>query len=377
MVWFNRLLNLAVLAMAITTVIFTQKLSDKRTKILNESAALDLAITKAADTIAEKSKVESISIDPSEESLAQFQAQVDKLLVQRDALANKIVNVANNLKLASGEVVSENLISLKDAEVYNKTADKAVEAAAISAGRHQSMVESVSGWASTLGLSIDTAALDSVDGYQAQLAKMTADVQTYSQRGAAIADGIKAACDAINNYSWNTPFLALNDATDYNSALEALKTDMEAINKELQEVVNLRDQLADTETQLADAKESLDERNKLVADLNKDLVEKANKIDKMAQELAIYNTNTTDLNPDAEFFVKGVDNAWEILTFEMGDEKMVPDVELLVARGDKYIGAIHVTKILVEERVAVAEIKSSQTDNKIQPGDKIFYAPGQ
>lgn len=70
-----------------------------------------------------------------------------------------------------------------------------------------------------------------------------------------------------------------------------------------------------------------------------------------------------------------VNSDWNFVIFAAGDniKHLAPELDFLVHRGEQYVGAIKISKVLLDEQLVIAEILSDRQKQAFQTGDTVIY----
>lgn len=367
----NKVLNILILVMAIVAAAFAFKLNEKSKELKGNHDNLIGAVQQVSTTIDEAGGTKTAKMTAKKGDLETLQGQLSDLIEQRNHLAQTIKDLSDSLNKT--DVDAESLKGLSD-DSYQTVAQASVDHAKSITSRHAVVVNAVKTWGESIGTTVNTAQLKTLDSYKPVLEEMGKNVAAVQSKAQKIVDGIEAAAGKLENYSFETQFSGLNDSADIDSTLETLAADMTKINDEMAKVNAVKDELSETQQKLDEANGTIKEKVNFITQNAQLLAEKDAEIITLKEKITKYEeiNENFDLNEKAVFTVADVNNDWDIVVFELGEEKMVLNADLVVARGNEYIGSINVTKVDQDEGRAVAEIKSLLTKNKIQVGDTIF-----
>jgi cell shape-determining protein MreC len=153
-----------------------------------------------------------------------------------------------------------------------------------------------------------------------------------------------------------------------------------------QEIAQLRDNLARKEAELAEARQRISDLEGQVAsleaniaDLKTQLAASEEKRRELEDEVTQYKLQLDMLGrgdgdvkvPPVHGEILLVNPEWNFVVLNIGlSDKLVPNVEMMVHRGDQLIGKVRVSSVM--ERCAVAEIQRRWEQLPIQEGDRVF-----
>lgn len=185
-------------------------------------------------------------------------------------------------------------------------------------------------------------------------------------------------------------FNTYNDLKTERDAHAQTRAELAQTRQELadakQEISQLRDELARKEAELATARQRITDLEGQVAgleaniaDLKTQLVASEEKRRDLEDEVTQYKLQL-DMQGRSDGDVKVppvhgeillVNPEWNFVVLSIGmTDKMVPNVEMMVHRGDQLVGKVRVSSVM--EHCSVAEIQRGWEQLPIQEGDRVF-----
>lgn len=230
--------------------------------------------------------------------------------------------------------------------------------------------------------------------------------RTIKETAEALAAEKQTALDAANKTveEQKTQITALNSEKDTLTAnLGKAQGDLTKANEEL---AAAQQKSTSLETELAQAKTDSEAKDTRIAELEQQataapaapaLPSDAAALEAQIQELQTVNTQLTDQNTGltaqvAELQRKeqgrqkvqmrqglsgtilAVNQAWNFVVLSLGDRQgVVPNAEMLVQRGDQYLGKVRVTSVEPSTSIADILVRTVPRGLSVMPGDRVIY----
>lgn len=314
---------------------------------------------------------------------------------QRNDLAETIAEVGRILQIPDTALDPAHLKDLGDPDHFSEAVTAVTAHADAVARRDEAMIQTLVRASADIDNPIDKTALTvreetpNADGnmvlgqypVRGPLDSFGFQVQGLKQRCDAYAETLVGAINRVTEHEWEAKPNQVAEQRGYERALTDLLNDFDAINDKLaqyevtkmelerqkQKVAQLstdmdrlREQLEDTEEQLARAKQRI---NQLLARLPDD----------MRQGMELEPTGDVDPNridPNLTGTILEVNEEWNFVILDLGSRHVREDLELLVARGDRLIAKVVISKVL--GKVSVAEILPEVRTATVQAGDRVI-----
>lgn len=195
---------------------------------------------------------------------------------------------------------------------------------------------------------------------------------------------------AIVNNRYEELFNTYNDLKSERDAHATTKAELAQTRQELadarQEIARLKDELARKEAELTEARQRITDLEGQVASLEANIAElktqlaaseeKRKELEDEVTQLKLQLERYTNIDgkvnvPPVHGEVLLVNPEWNFVVLNIGQtDKLVPNVEMMVHRGDQLVGKVRVSSVM--ERCAVAEIQRGWEQFPIQEGDRVF-----
>lgn len=195
---------------------------------------------------------------------------------------------------------------------------------------------------------------------------------------------------AIVNNRYEELFNTYSDLKNERDAHAATKAELARTRQELadarQEIASLKDELARKEAELAEARQRITDLEGQVASLEANIAEMKTQLAAAEEKRKDLEDEVTQLKLRLEIYesvdgkvkvppVHGevllVNPDWNFVVLNVGSmDKLVPNVEMMVHRGEQLVGKVRVSSVM--ERCAVAEIQRGWEQFPIQEGDRVF-----
>ncbi len=407
----NRIVNVAVLTLAIISVVFGFLLFQKREQLVNRGDFMAASINKVAKELdldsntkyAENLLPAKLELDPKKSAdaeknsaktlhhtnylklksiLTPFEKQAQDIKMQRDALGTALNDVS--VKLENTE--SYTPAQFKDIKTYAEKKETILGFVEKVNARDNDIFAQIADSAGVIGLSFDKETLKSLENFKTPLGEFASKVEALKKRSDKYGEFIGRICGILDIQA---PSLA---GEDYESELKTAGNSIKGVKEEFDK----------TKTELARAKSELekktDELNKAVAEGER----QKNEIAKLKKDLRVAlgeedaeptagkkeNEDTLwkklegkviELNPKWDFVVIDLGKSNKLM---VGAKKKETTVELpegkemIVGRGDQFLGKIKI--IRVNENCAIANIVPDKKDKAmgagIAVGDRVFFS---
>ncbi len=365
MVALNKLLNILIFGLAIATVYFANTLHKQRTVILKDKSQLMTTV----ETIA-GSTGRSVEGDFNTEETQKSAVDAVKAVVsQKDYLADAIVNVGKGAKIAGGTLVVDELKGT-DEEVMKSRAGAIVKAAQDIAGRDKKIIERIQAWGEELGAPVNVDQLGSLEGCDKPLTDVQTALSDLKAKSNVFVDAMKGGMDNLSNYEWSFAADELTLASEFKSALNKFKADMEGISKKLASVQKLEGTIEEKNGEITELTETIEARNNEITKLQDDAVAAQKLIAKQEETIKEYTTLGT-LDPNVTGEVTSVNSEFGFIVTNLGKEKIRPNVKMYIRRGEDYVASVLVST--VDKEASVAEILPELKEGTIQVGDKVIF----
>ena len=397
---FNKILNILVLLLAITAVIFGVMLFQKREELRNRGDYMADVIHKVSKTLDDTSGTEvnkklnptaSVVVNPGASSyslyhdnyaqlstvLKAFEEQAKAVIEQRDALGDTLHSVMVDLEIPNSDSFAA--VEFQTMDKYTAKSEELLGMTKKVTERDNAIIAKIGEAASAMGFSVDGEGMKSLEDYSTPLGDFLSKSQALKTRCDTYAQHIQ---DVYRVWDLDAPSL---DGSDYADALSTAKNALDAKRADYDQ----------TKADLAAAKKKIQQLNdkivnqmEKIASLNRDIKKLNAELDKYRQA-----DPTTGKAVDFVSLLKGkvleVDKKWGFVVINLGKHNriVVPgkkkDVEkdvalpenkrMDVSRGDSFICQIKIVD--VNDTCAIGDIvPGTMKGDGIMPGDKVFIA---
>ena len=198
-----------------------------------------------------------------------------------------------------------------------------------------------------------------------------------STRCEAYAQSITKSIGLINQHEWKVNVSRITSEQDYSGALVALENDFGDINRQLGLYVRAKEKVAEqagTISQLTDDNEKV---NKELNTLNETYSALDARAKIMEKALNIGPNRDMEISDNLTGEILQVNNEWDFVVVSVGSLQYVPEnLKMLVARDDKLIARLQVSKVL--SKVCVAEIlPEALSSGGVKVGDRVILPKSQ
>lgn len=393
----NRIINIAILVLALASVFFSYLLFSKREKLVDGWKQMAQAINGAARNLDANSDTKSAAIlDPAKlghktyddmvKALPELDKQSKAIAAQRDALAEGMKDLASSLEIPADakELSSVKTFAAKKEELTAKAA-KVQQ-------RDNGLIAEVVSSAKKINVNIDPSELKDVDTFKAPLNKFNTQVEnikkridSYGSHIAKVSGVIGASTPDLKSDSYQKSLdAAINDFQNYKNTFEQTKR-----------------QLADERSKLKTAQGDISAKDSELSKLKSEIEDKEKKIEDLKKIAGLGGETGSNVqivrsgDIEALKMIKGkvidIDPKWGFVVVDVGSKnkvkqtvgKLVNEIEaplpvdkdMVVARTsndkEEYVGKIKIVKVY--DNCAIANVLSSAKGSEVQVGDMVFF----
>ena len=219
--------------------------------------------------------------------------------------------------------------------------------------------------------------------YAEQLSEITSNLSDLRTRMNATAKSFAEGVSKVVSIEYNMQTTAadLERKDRYNEQLSKFVDDMGNINDKLDELTKTRDDLEATQAELEDMTRQRDDLTRRLTNEEQEHAETKrlkkllqNKLNRLQERLdpAIF----LELDTTIEGTVTSYNEQFGFVVFNLGVTKggkyqVAPYIDMLIMRGDRYIGRIRITEVKIDK--SIAEVHQVVAGEKIKVGDKIIF----
>ncbi len=409
----NRILMGLIVILAIGAAILSYLLFERRNDFRDRAAMLGDTVARMVQHLDERSGrglSRQVSLTPQDtvanvpeggslswQSYAEDRSGYQRLLEQaqnlaadiarqRDFLAEQMTAVGSKMGFDSDNLSIDMLRNATDPERYKAAAQKVDRLAQAVQKRSDDMIRAIVNVSNVIGVPVDERELrerseqinqrgETVYGdfkHGSDVDKFERAVTNLNNRANDYAQAMTDAINRVTAYNWETRASRVADKNDYNLALTSMQNDFSNINKELIKVAQIEAQLAKTQDELRQVSSNLEnvsrERDQLSRNVS-DLQARVRKYETGGAR-AVADAATAEMNPNLQGRILLVNDQWKFVILDLGRQDVRENVELLVARDEKLVARLLVTK--VAPNVSVAEIIPEGSPGTVQVNDRVI-----
>lgn len=219
--------------------------------------------------------------------------------------------------------------------------------------------------------------------YEEGLAALEAAARKIVERAKDYESCFRDMINAVNKYSWRTSANAL-PSDSYKNILKGLVEDAKGINAK---IAGLEEALAKTKALLDEKTEELKTSEAQNEKLQEELKTMTKERDLLKKRLDFMGGGSEQATPEVKEHIVledakevsqditgniiAVIKEWNLVTVNLGNDKVVPGVKLAVNQGGEYVATIKIIKC--EERVSMGEVILGKVDD-IKEGAVVFMS---
>lgn len=393
----NRIINIAILVLALASVFFSYLLFSKREKLVDGWKQMAQAINTAAINLDANSDTKSAAVldtaklghktyDDMVKALPELDKQTKTIVAQRDALAEGMKDLASSLEIPADakELSSVKTFAAKKEELTAKAA-KVQQ-------RDNGLIAEVVSSAKKINVSIDPNELKDVDTFKAPLNKFNTQVESIKKRIDSYGSHIAKVSNVIGA---STPDLK---SDSYQKSLDSAINDFQNYKNNFEQT---KRQLADERSKLKTAQGDISSKDSELSKLKNEIEEKDKKIEDLKKIAGLGGDTGANVNivrsgdVEALKMIKGkvidIDPKWGFVVVDVGSKnkvkqtvgKLVNEVEaplpvdkdMVVARAsndkEEYVGKIKIVKVY--DNCAIANVLTAAKGSEVQVGDIVFF----
>ena len=424
----NRGLMILITLLAISAAVLSFLLFQKRAEFTDRSSLLaetTANMVKALDAESNTNVSRKVSFTPADSKLGvlesgtlsavdfhndkvsggtDFEANLkaatdlaETISKQRNVLAQTLDEVAYTLKINEGEVSVADLKNAGDPELYETACKKIKSLTEATQKRTEDMINAFSISSTVLGHSLDKTMFTTRESqpdqngnmiftsfkHEQELADFNKAVSDMNQRCQDYMNAIVQGIESIHSFNWQTEPSRIQDSLGYAGALTTLSNDFTEINKKLVQAKEDHTALLAKTKELAEMGDKMASTIKNYNDLQRELDTLKAENTKLKNRLgdASVTKTGTGMVPDADKVNKNlrghvvqVNDKWNYVILDLGENDVRENLPLIVSRGDEYIGKVTVSK--VAKNICVADMDSKMMKRPVQEGDVVFLPKG-
>lgn len=304
---------------------------------------------------------------------------------QRNVLADALADTAGLMGMADPETLGAALRNLADPQSAGKQAGDIAGLARAVKARDDAMVKTLLTCGTVIGHPLDEQSfhqrqqvMDDTGtmvlgdfGCQAGLTQFQGDITLLNTRANDYANTITQMIERIPKHGWQTDTTLVADEKEYVGAVTNLLNDFDDINQKLAELDDTKAVLAERTKALAEASDQL---FKTRAELDKrqlEVAEQKREIERLKKaSLVDSGAGARGMDPNLQGNVVQVNNDWNFVILDIGSDKVREKTTMLVARGDKLLGRVQISKVY--PRFSIADVLPELRIGEISPMDRVI-----
>ncbi len=364
MVAFNKLLNVCVFILAIATLYFAISLKKERKIVVAQRSELAIALNKISDQTDSTVSVKDLEQAQGEEQIV---AGVEKVITQKDSLADCVVAMGKTLGIDESKLDSSELKGL-DQDIVDSRIELVNTSVDQISTRATAVNKSILSWSESLGAPLNASELRSVDNYEESLSTVGEALVAGQSKVNSYVEELKDSMTKVDQYEWtfSGEEFALNDR--FKSAFDSFKSDLEVINRDLASVNDLKDVITAKEDEITELTDSVDFRNEEIRNKEHSIGTLQSLKEKLEDQLKKY-TAVAGFDPNVTGSVVSVNAKLGFVVTDLSETDTAAGMKMFIRRGQDFVGSVVVAN--TDESNSTADIESSVTD--IQVGDVVFF----
>lgn len=320
-------------------------------------------------------------------SLSQAVGLAQKLNGQRDTLAKSLSDATTQLGM---DLDVKELRELGNEASFGAAVASATGHVEAVSARDKAMVDALVKAGGAMNHPLDAAVLSKrdestdADGKKvlgqypcvAPLEAFAGNVKGLATRANDYAEAIVAGIRGVNKHTWQANPDKIKSDTEYSGALTSLQNDFTDINEQLALYEQAKKQVAEQKTRISQLVQEVEENSAELKDVKKDLAKTKYDLAKARKALGTPEGGPEGPAADLSGEVVEVNDQWNFVVLNLGRSNRVPEnLKMLVARGDKLVARLQVSKVL--GKVSVAEILPEAKIDSVKVGDRVIMPKEQ
>ncbi len=323
-----------------------------------------------------------------QDKLTKVKKLAEEVDAQRNVLADRLADVGVSLGLTDQDFSAGELKTVAGAKYADVVARITAQAAATKA-RDDAMIKAVVNLGTVIGKPIEEKAFRErqstmdKDGnaakgdfsFQPPLTELATSVTGLHTRATDYADTLIDAIDRVPKHQWATTKEKIKDEKEYAGAMTSLRNDFDDLNQKLAQFEETKVQL---ETRTRALKVTAEELDKTKVDLEKTLgsLQEAAARLKKCEATTGQNMNVggdgkgRPIPPSLQGKVVHVNRDWKFVILDLGADKVNDGLQMLVARGDKLVAKVQISKVY--PRFSIAEVLPEAQLGDVQDNDRVI-----
>lgn len=328
---------------------------------------------------------------------AAFQQTVDKvvkqatdLTQQRNELSEALASVAIQLQFPETDLDVADLTNLADTERSVKAIGAVLSHATVVSNRDRALIDAVTKAATDIEHPIDrqvflqresTTDADGNTGLgdfacRTVLTEFNINVSAVKGRCDEYVQAITDGISRVTKHEWEADPEKLKDEQEYGSTLTSLLNDFDDINEKLALYDKAKIELAEQKQKIADLEDDLEDMRRESEKTQDELAKAKQELNRIKQETPSMaggvQVGPDGIDPNLEGEVLSVNEEWNYIIIGLGNRQIRENMDMLVARDDKLIAKVHISK--VHSKVSIAEILPQVTIGSVKVGDRVILS---
>ncbi|MBN2449929.1 MAG: hypothetical protein JXR77_06050 [Lentisphaeria bacterium] len=305
---------------------------------------------------------------------------------QRDDLADALGKTAASMQMADTDLDPAMLRNLGDPEEFGRAVNGVLGHAEAVSARDQAMLKALIRASDDISHPIDQMAFSrrdettDVDGNVVKgqfpcavpLDEFGGHVKGMVTRCNQYADTMAEAINRVTKHQWEADPSKIRDEREYAGVLTSLLNDFDDINEQLALYEQAKKELAEQKQRIAQLMDEVEDTRGELKDTQKELSRVKRRLGQYERTVGgSGGDGEGTLDPNMVGEVLDVNPEWDFVIVNKGRQDHVSEnLRLLVARGDKLVAKLMVSKVL--GKVSVAEILPEALVTDVKVGDRVI-----
>ena len=324
-----------------------------------------------------------------EETLKKAKALATDMNAQRNLLADKMAEMAIGLGVPEQELDKSDLKNLKEKGKAGDTVGRLSTLASALKNRDEEMVKTLVNCGNVIGHTVDEKVFferqQTMDAngnatkgdfnHKGALKEFQDNITTLNTRTTDYANTLTEALDRVPKHTWSTSKNLIKDEKEYAGAMTSLLNDFDDVNQKLAQYEDTKSQLEEKTKALKTRGDELEKAQDELAKSKQAVEAKVAEIEKLKKLGGVGGNGPEGLkpgevDPNMEGRVVQVNRDWNFVILDLGANRAQENQEFLVARGERFIARIQVSKVY--PKYSLAEVLPDSQVREIQDNDRVI-----
>lgn len=324
-----------------------------------------------------------------EETLKKAKTLAKEMNDQRNLLADKMAEMGVGLGVPEQELDKSDLKNLKDKGKSVETVNRLSTLASAIKNRDEEMVKALGNCGNVIGHSVDEKVFferqQTMDAngnatkgdfnHKGALKDFQDSITNLNTRTTDYANTLTEALDRVPKHTWATSKNLIKDEKEYAGAMTNLLNDFDDINQKLAQYEDTKSQLEEKTKALKSKGDELEKSQDELAKIRQVAEAKTAEVEKLKKLGPGGASGPEGLmpgedDPNMEGRVVQVNRDWNFVILDFGANRVKEADEFLVARGERFIARVQVSKVY--PKFSLAEVLPDSQVREIQDNDRVI-----